>query len=292
MKTISVNRSINKSILVRNLLIHRQLEEIGREFSKASINAVLLKGAALILLLPDYSSERLMEDIDMLVRPKDLAAAREALARLGYLPLPEDPCAVSNPSKTAPVDLTDNLWYLDKAENEEVFSEALRHRFKGSAAAFCHLRPEDFYIHVLAHGALQHAEDSGIWKKDLSLIWAHWGKTIKWAEVEAKLKQYGFQEAVDTYMAPETADDSFYLRLLNMKDNPFKGHIARFIFLPAGKKLGYIRSSLFPGAEFLKNRYNLKNEAEIFYYKLLRPFLFISNLARFAARAILNGKFQ
>jgi hypothetical protein len=152
------------------------------------------------------------------------------------------------------------------------------------------LKPEDFYIHVLAHGALQHAEDSAAWKKDLSLIWSHWGKSIKWAEVEAKLKQYGFQEAVDTYMAPELADESFYLRLLNMKDNPFKGHIARFIFLPSKKKVSYIWSSLFPGTEFLKNRYSLKNGAEVFYYRLLRPFLFFSNLARFAARAVMNGK--
>ena len=281
---------MDKNILARNLLILNQLENISSELLKRSLHVCVLKGAALMLAFPDYAKERLMEDIDMLVRPSELSEVRKLFLSMNYTPVNGDPCAMKNPSAIAPVDIIDNIWYLDADENKQLFDEAKAFRLAKPFSAFFHLKLEDFYIHVLAHGALHHAEDNIVWKKDLSLIWEKWGKTIRFAEIEAKLKQYGFQRAVDTYMSPDLAEDSFYRRLLNSENNPYKGHIARFIFLPSKKKVRYLYSSLFPAKDFLKNRYNLKNGTEVFYYRLLRPFLFFSNLAGFALRTFLQRK--
>jgi len=277
---------MDKNVLARNILILSQLDDIASAFAATGVRCALLKGAALILSFPSYAKTRNMEDIDLLIPPGQLAAAKEALSRLGYRQVPEDHAAMSNPALTAPVDILDGFWYLSKKENEAVFNGAFAHPLQGFAGCLFHLKPEDFYIHVLAHGALHHAEVDKRWKDDLSLIWDNWGKTMNWAEVEGKLKSYGFQKAVNTYLSPELAEDSFYLRMLRSQENPFKGHITRAMFLPFMKKLAYLRSALFPSGNFLSNRYDLKTRREIMLYAFLRPFLFLKSLALFAKRML------
>jgi len=277
---------MDKNILAKNLIILKQLENIAAEFRRLGIPAVLLKGAALIISFPGYAKTRNMEDIDVLLAPEDTGPARKALHGLGYRSLSEDPFSMANPSLPAPVDLSDNLWYLDKEENAAVFADGLKHPLEGFSGCMHRLKPEDFYIHVLAHAALHHAEDNLIWKNDLSLMWDNWGKTINRAEVENKLKAYGFFKAANTYLSEEKEGNSLYLRLLRSKNNPFKGHVTRFIFLPLGKKLNFIRSAIFPSEEFLVNRYRIKTRFEILFYAFLRPFLLLKNLAVFAKRLL------
>ncbi len=203
---------MDRNILARNILILNQLEEIASAFSKNNISAVLLKGAALIVSFPAYSGIRNMEDIDMLVRPNDITAAKDTLSSMGYTPAPEDPCGMINPTKPAPVDLSDNMWYLDRKENETLFNESLQFIFDGFSGRLSRLKAEDFYIHVLAHGAIHHAEADPKWKEDLLLIRENWGKSINWREVENKLKLYGFQKAAAIYLSPASGKGSFYGR--------------------------------------------------------------------------------
>ena len=272
---------MNNSILAKNLIIQKQIEDIARQFKKNGIKGVLLKGAALVLAFPSYAKTRNMEDIDMLVLPEDLSNARDILSGLGYIPFPEDPCAMKNPQLSTAIDLTDKIWYLDNKEAEIVFNCSLNFPDDEFRGCMYYLKPEDFYIHVLTHGAFQHAEINDIWRKDLALMLDSWGKAINWGEVEEKLKQYGFQKASRTYLFPETSGNSFYLRLLYSKENPLKGHVARFIFLPLRKKVNYLYSAFFPSNEFLQKRYSLNNPAQVFFYRIFRPFLLLKNLAVF-----------
>lgn len=275
---------MNNILLAKNLIIQKQIEDIAVQFSKNGVTAVLLKGAALVLAFPGYAKTRNMEDVDMLVLPKDLPKARKILLNLGYIPFPEDPHAMKHPRFSTAIDLTGGIWYLDDKELEDIFSNSVNFTCGEFHGCMSHLKPEDFYIHVLAHGAFQHAELNGALRKDLSLIVENWGKTINWGKVEGKLKQYGFQNAARTYLSPETQGDSFYRRLLYSEENPLKGHVARFIFLPLRKKLSYLFSAIFPSGEFLQNRYTLNNPARVFFYRILRPFLQLKNLALFALR--------
>jgi hypothetical protein len=189
---------------------------------------------------------------------------------------------MKNPNLPTAVDLIGQIWYLDDRECETLFNNSRGLVECGLQGSMFHLKPEDFYIHVLAHGAFQHAEINIIWRQDLALIMENWGKTIDWGDVEEKLKQYGFAKASKTYLFPETSGDSFYQRLLFSKENPLKGHVARFIFLPLGKKINYLYRAVFPSREFLQNRYRLNNPAEVFFYRVFRPFLLLKNLALFA----------
>jgi Uncharacterised nucleotidyltransferase len=54
------------------------------EFSRAGVDALLLKGAALAHLLYDVPEERSYQDLDLLVDPDDLPDARTVLVALGY----------------------------------------------------------------------------------------------------------------------------------------------------------------------------------------------------------------
>jgi hypothetical protein len=224
-----------------------------------------------------------MEDIDLLVRPGTLTAARQALAGMGYEPAPEDPFAMRHSSKGAPVDIADGIWYLDKAGTERIFDDSIE--LKGFYGAFSRLRAEDLYIHVLAHGAVHHAEVSAKWKEDLLLIKENWGGSMDWEEVGKKLKLYGFERAAEVYLSGR-ADTSFYGRLLSSAENPLKGHVSRFACLPAKKKAAYLAAALFPSKEFLEGRYNLKSASEVFFYRMFRPFLLLANLASFARRLL------
>jgi len=273
---------MNNAILAKNLLIQKQIEGISAEFYKNGIKTALLKGAALVLAFPGYAKQRNMQDIDMLVLPKDFSRARGALSSLGYLSLEEDPYAMQNSSLTAAVDLTDNIWYLDKKENEAVFNNSLKFSLRGFNGCMSYLKPEDFYIHVLAHAALHHVYEEKKWKDDVSLIMDNWGKIINWSEVENKLKSYGFSKALNAYLSPELSGDSLYLRMLRSTDNPYKGYVARVMFLPLRKKAAYVWSALFPSKEFLFNRYCLKSRYETLVYFFLRPLLLIKNMALFA----------
>ncbi len=72
----------------RNHAAIRQLAEITCALNALGVQPVLLKGAAL-LLSGVYAdpAERVIRDLDILVRPEDLAASVRGLAELGYTPL-------------------------------------------------------------------------------------------------------------------------------------------------------------------------------------------------------------
>ncbi|MHB9154824.1 MAG: nucleotidyltransferase family protein [Endomicrobiales bacterium] len=273
---------MDKGILARNIRISRQTEELAAVFLHCGIPAVLLKGAALIQVFPAYCAERMMEDIDILLRPQDLAAARSLLLCRGYRPSPEDPCAFLHPEKAAYVDLADSLWYLSRKENREVFDESRRHALTGLSPLMFHLPPPEFFLHVLAHAAVHHARKEKAWARDLELLQEKWGKDWDNRTWEEKLKRYGLRLAARHYLFPGAEDRSLSGKLYQWflaKDTPQKGHLSRFFFLPSGKKLSYLVSTLFPAEDFLVHRYCIKNRPLVPLYRLLRPFFLLSRLA-------------
>ncbi len=240
--------------IARNLLILKQLEDILQKFQKDNIDFILLKGIALITLFPEYIKYREMEDIDILVKPEQLKLAKFSLLSMAYKKAKLDPYAFWKEDTPAYVDLCDGFWYLNKKENSELW--------KNRKSNF--LLPEDFFVHILAHSFIHHAETDPKWASDIELLRSKWNNKINWEEVKNKLKKYGIK-----------TDNSF----INLKI-PLKGHLARFFLLPLRKKIMYLINALFPGDEFIKNRYDVKNYSSLIFWRIFRPFLLVLKYCR------------
>lgn len=273
---------MNKNLIIsRNILIFNQLEDIHRAFAASNIYFIVLKGAALISLIPEYSFERVMEDIDILIKPEDVKSAKNILLNIGYKPAPEDPWAFINPKNTAYIDIIDNLWYLTKRENISLWNKSLP--LDGSHHFAMRLPYDEFYIHTLAHAALHHAVKESKWLNDINLIKIKWGDVIDWQKVDIKLKKYGLYKPVQIFLGKENVKSILYNYILKT-NNPLKGHVSRFVFMPFILKIKYLASTLFPSDEFLVKRYNIKNNSLVFLYRLLRPLILFFKLINFPCK--------
>jgi hypothetical protein len=70
---------------LRNIRMMHLLERIAERFNDAGVDLMVLKGGALNLTVYDRPGERLMGDLDLLIRPENIDAARELLEELGCL---------------------------------------------------------------------------------------------------------------------------------------------------------------------------------------------------------------
>lgn len=276
---------MNRALIARNLLILQQLHETALRFAQERIPAMVLKGAALLSLKETCIAERPMEDIDLMVRPDDISRSRSLLVTMGYAAAPEDPNAF-NRAGCVPIDLIDRLWYLDKTQNRELWNEGRPQQLPGMPAGIFHLPFDEFYVHVLAHAAIHHARKERIWLRDLEIIRELGGNALSEEQLNDKLSSYGFKSAVDVFLHGKgnLRPSSFIYRWLLRRRHPESGHIARFLFLPLGRKFAYVAGCLFPPKEFVRTRYSLTSPAQVRRYRILRPFFLFKKLCMLALR--------
>ncbi|MEW6040404.1 MAG: nucleotidyltransferase family protein, partial [Elusimicrobiota bacterium] len=151
-------------LLAKNLLIRKQATEAVRALESCGVDAILLKGVALMEISPEYSFEREVEDIDILIKPGYLGRAVSALESAGYVRVPSDPFAFVSPDYPVPVDISEGLWYLSNEENKKVFDNSLR------AGDFRILSPADFLTHLYCHSQLHHARNEKKWLRDIEVL--------------------------------------------------------------------------------------------------------------------------
>ncbi|MFQ3676033.1 MAG: nucleotidyltransferase family protein, partial [Endomicrobiia bacterium] len=122
MKIVSPNTvaQYNKDIFSRNILFHSEIVRISEECFKQNIRLILLKGTAMIEMFPEYSFERELEDIDVLVEKKVYKKFKKLLSELGYEEVLCDPHAMFNKQKNVQIDIETKLWYLNEKENKKV----------------------------------------------------------------------------------------------------------------------------------------------------------------------------
>ncbi|MBN1824063.1 MAG: nucleotidyltransferase family protein [Endomicrobiales bacterium] len=259
------------SVLSDNIRIFSQLTELAETLRSKGIRTVLLKGAALIALFPEYSRTREMIDIDILVKRKDVETLRQTLLEEGYGPCPGEPCSFFSSSRIAHIDITDNLWYLSARENEELFEQSLGHPVEGLPGMH-HLPPLQMYAHLIAHACIHHSMEEEKWKDDLRLLENKWKEHLARGEVREILRKYGIHSAYEIYSGTEEGCGIFG-KVVRRAAFSSKGHLMRFWFLPFRKKTAYLLSSLFPTDEFLISRYNIKNRSALIFFRMLRPLL-------------------
>ncbi len=247
---------MNNSILAKNILIHKQIEEIYDECEKHNIKLVLLKGAALVELFAEYSFWRDMEDIDVLVNKKDYDKFVNLLKVLGYKNMPFDPNVMYSEDRPAKIDIFCELWYLSKKENVMLFNKLQK------VDKFYILPPEEMVRHIYYHMYIEHNYIDERWVKDIEII---------------KSK---FQINIDLdNLLP------FWIKFFLNKKIFYKGHILEFLVLPLDKKIQFLTKKFFPSYKFLLKRYNLKNRYLLplaylyrFYSLLLRAVCFLHRL--------------
>lgn len=239
---------MESKIIARNIIILEQLKELNQEFLKNNIKIILLKGISLIILFPDYIKSRIMEDIDLLVKPDEFKKVENILYSLGYKNVVYDPFAYYHPSKLAFIDIQTDIWYLNKKQNVVVWLNSLH--LKDSLYT---LSPYELYVYIYVHSMIHRQHFDNKWITDLQLLEDNFKLDI--TIIHKKLKKYFGRINLET---------------------KFSGHITRFIFLNFRKKIIYLFNTLFPSNRFIERRYNLKNIFFVFLYKFLRPVFLIN----------------
>jgi len=239
------------NIIARNILIHKEIEKISQKCVENSIKLVLLKGVALIELFPEYSFERYMEDVDVLIEEKSLKKFRDILFSLGYNEYKEDPNVMYNKQIDLKIDISTRLWYLSKKENQKVINSALKVR------DFYILQPNEFLKHIVLHAYIEHNYIENKWIKDIELI----------------KNKYSLQLDLEKILP------KFVVFLLKRKIY-YKGHILQFYFLPWKQKFIFLLQKFLPSKEFMRRRYNIK-------YNFLLPIFYLYRWASFVINSFL-----
>lgn len=219
------------NIIARNIVIHNEIEKIAKECIKNGIKMILLKGAALIELFPEYSFSRDMEDVDVLVEEKNLDKFKKILENLGYQDVKDDPNVMYNPQLGVKIDIATKLWYLSKKENMKVILRSKR------INNFYILPEEEIVRHILYHIYFEHNYEDKKWTTDLNLL------------KEKLNKNFDYNKSLSSFVKNNLNNDIFY-----------KGHIFKFFLLPFFEKINYVVEKFFPSKEFLIKRYNIKSK--------------------------------
>lgn len=232
---------MKKETIVKNLIAHSQIAEISKECKKQNIKLILLKGAALIELFPEYSFNRDIEDIDVLIEEKNYKSFIEILKKLGYTRSKDDPNVMYCEGKLK-IDIKTHLWYLSKKENTELINRATK------LEDFYVLSTSDMLKHIMFHSYFEHGFLEEKWKSDIEILSSH-------LNIKSKLEL-----PINNKILKFVLKSNFY----------YKGHILKFLVLPWQKKLVYLFKYFFPSKEFMKNRYNTKSFLVLPFFYLYR----------------------
>ena len=189
---------------VRNLLLRRQLGTVLQALAAAAVPAIVLKGAALIETVYDNPALRPMDDVDLLVRRADLAAARQVLERLGYeagraethpgvLTEYENEMAFCKPGRLDTwVDvhwsLFDSPYYQDRMAMDWFWNSA-RPAIIAEQPSLV-LGPEALIIHLCGHLALHRTSTGLLWWHDVAEVLAKHRDEIDWQVLLSRTSEY------------------------------------------------------------------------------------------------------
>lgn len=280
--------------IARNILAQKQFTDIADEFNKNNISFIPIKGIALLNLVYKDTAERFMEDVDILVKEKDLVKIHSVMTGAGYSPVPDEPLAWTPSCAGAPIDLHTDIWYLSKKEMREIWDLPLSVEFDGIK---CRVLPkEDMIIHAIAHSFIHHGQNNDSWKKDVLAMFAGWEGSLDLISLMGKLSEYeliapfgvafdilkaelpGRTASIISYELEYVKDgkqEKMLMKFIDMRHN-LKGHILRFLFLrDLNHQVRYIFKALFPSPYIMGRRYNKESGFGIACAYVWRPISFV-----------------
>ncbi len=176
------------AIVHRNLSLLAKALELSRLFSVENLSVMALQGMTVVRAY-QHPGLRPMEDIDLLVRPKDMDRARQVLEKSGFRSRPLYPDLLEKEGvlldvHTHPLNLDRirSRRFLFPEDVSPLWSRAVPF-FDGEAGGL--LQPDrwDNFILLSAH-ALKHSYSLEKWLVDLKIIMAGWREDdADWAEL-------------------------------------------------------------------------------------------------------------
>jgi len=195
----------------RNLFVAASLRAALEALGAAGVRAIMLKGAALIeSVYPDPAMRELL-DLDLLVEPGGLNAARAALAPLGYRPetatgLPDDrsghhhePALVSDRALVA-IELHHHIAMTDEGGRFDL--GGIWERARGDGAQLLPA-PEDLLLHVALHftrnrlgGSAERGSSAGALAQIGDMAWIIDVEPVDWDVLAATARACGIEARV------------------------------------------------------------------------------------------------
>ena len=267
-----------------SLINKRLLDEceiVGQTFHRNGIECLLLKGADLLSRLYGIRGTRPLSDVDLLVHAQDLPAIHRLLMGNGFSQqLDGNPAYLSSQS-TLTLDLISELWYLDEQGLAELWARA-RSRPLGQIMVK-QLASDDLLLYLVAYTVVHRGHFTPSFLTDLRLLIEkeslHWPTIVEEAaRHHLKIPLYhGLRQltlgdarteipsAVLQQLAPSTLSERvlnvLFRRLVTTQPLPELGHFLLWVTQAPGRRIAWLRRTLFPSSRFLAYRYG--NESVI-----------------------------
>lgn len=201
--------AIDSARAFRNLRMMRLLSRIGRALNEADVEVLLLKGAALNLTLYERPDERVMDDLDLLVRPEDIDTACAALEGLGGLRGKSQVREEFFPTFHYEIEYTLGRIYPVKVDLHVRPFRPLRYSqtvpadafwadaevIAVGAASMLHPAPDDMLIHLATHCAI-HGNGRESWLTDMARWIERYGDEIDWGRFVEKASSWRLVYAI------------------------------------------------------------------------------------------------
>jgi hypothetical protein len=264
-----------------NLVLLGEAEGIARLLDDAAIPAIFLKGIALLDDAYSDVAERPMDDIDILIAPRGLERAVEAIRRVGF-----ETCGnamlARKQSGTFPVqiDLHHELWcfagsaFWARSRTKPVAGSRLRV-----------LAREDQLLHAIFHGVVQDGEVSARALDDCRRIVEGRGEPFGWERFLDTVRREGWERPVGWFLQeyhrfhPGPLPPEARSLMASAPPRPAKLNALqpyrRILALQSrpARRLVLLWKLLFPPSGFLRLRYSWMPRPLAFLLPLLRPLL-------------------
>ncbi|MEE8163566.1 MAG: nucleotidyltransferase family protein [Anaerolineae bacterium] len=291
--------------LARNVLTYHELGAILELFRSESLQAILLKGAALAgTVYPDIAL-RPMSDVDPLVRVREVPRAKEILTACGYVPylalaegFNESFGQAATFTKPIPYPVGIDLrWHVlgwsyyrkDVPSMDWFWDNALEQRVAGIPALV--LSPEGRILHLSAHLAFHHRWQRLNWFYDIAQVIRCYENQLDWDTVIAKAGEFEILRALQVtldktvaLLAPPPAPE-----VLERLESPRVGLTEKvvFAFMTARekhaaillsaisrdnvlRKARFLATVAFPSREYMAERFQLSSRRKLPLYYAYR----------------------
>jgi len=261
-----------------SLINKRLLDEyeiVGQAFQRQGIECILLKGADLVSRLYGVRGTRPLSDVDLLVHEQDLPAIHRLLIETGFAQQIDGNPAYCSSQSTLSLDLVSNLWYLDEEGLAALWARA-RTRPLGKLTVK-QLGSDDLLLYLTAYSVVHRGHLCPSFFTDLRLLIEkeplHWPTLVEEASRRhLKIPLYhglrrlalsrsttDIPSTVIEQLAPATMAEQtlefLFRRLVTTQPLPELGHFFLWVTQPPGRRLAWLRRTLFPSSLFLAYRY-------------------------------------
>lgn len=263
----------------RNILIFSELEEVLHALTCASIEVIVLKGAAFAHTLYPDLNQRELTDVDLLVKTKDFPAIDNILHTLGYRNLENSTTSyVKDGVVPVLLDLNDHIRHLALPVSHLWNNAVPVVIARVQTLMLC---PQDNLIHVIGHMAVSHGTPLRKWLQDVDLIVRDSKPPLNWniavrglRESHLRIPAYftllATQKEFATPVAPGILNalapgkkdwlqaGIFEALLVRGRHIPWVAYVLPVLITPGRKnKTRAILSYLFPCATDIRKRYRL-----------------------------------